>query len=82
MIAGGNTTIASILLLGTAAFLSSCSSSEEREQRERPDMLEVGEALNCPTDRTPICIERIGRPYSCYCMDEDALKKILEPDKY
>jgi hypothetical protein len=63
-------------------LLASCAAQEPLEFRPRPDMTEVARQLDCPSDTKATCIERIGRPYSCYCMDEDALKKILEPDKY
>lgn len=64
------------------SLLAGCSSKEPLQYRSGVDMNEVAELLNCPSDRTPTCIERIGKPYSCYCMDDDALKMILEPTKY
>ena len=63
-------------------LLVSCAAQDPLEFRPRPDMTEVVRRLDCPSDRTPTCIERVNRPYSCYCMDDDALKKLLEPTRY
>ena len=71
----------SLLMVGIV-LLGGCASQDPLEYRPRPDMEVIKEMLNCPSDRTPICVERIGKPYSCFCMDEDSLRKILEPDKY
>ena len=70
------------LALAAAVVAAACAPVEPLEYRPRPDMQEIAKALNCPSDRTPTCVERINRPYSCFCMDEDALRMILEPDKY
>ena len=71
-----------VVALATAVVATACAPVTPMEERDRPDMLEIAKALNCPSDRTPTCVERINRPYSCFCMDEDALRMILEPDKY
>lgn len=63
-------------------LLASCATQEPLEFRPRPDMTEVAELLDCRSGTKATCIERIGKPYTCYCMDNDALKKILEPTKY
>ena len=63
-------------------LLVSCAAQDPLEFPPRPDMTEVARQLDCPSDRTPTCIERVNRPYSCYCMDDDALKKLLEPPRY
>ena len=68
--------------VAVAVVAAGCAPVTPLEYRPRPDMLEVAKALNCPSDRTPTCVERINKPYSCFCMDEDALRMILEPDKY
>ena len=70
------------ITLAAALVAAGCAPVEPLEYRPRPDMVEIARALNCPSDRTPTCVERINRPYSCFCMDEDALRMILEPDKY
>jgi len=70
------------LAIISVAALSACAAQEPLEYAPRPDMEEVGKLLDCPSDRTPTCVDRPGEPYSCFCMDEDALRKILEPDKY
>jgi hypothetical protein len=64
------------------SLLASCAAQDPLEFRPRPDMTEIAELLDCPSFTKATCIERIGRPYSCYCMDEDALRRILEPDKH
>lgn len=68
-------------LLSTAV-LAACAAQEPLEFMPQPDIEEVAKLLNCPSDRMPTCVQRMGKPYSCYCMDEDALQQILEPDKY
>ena len=68
--------------LAAMVVAAACAPVEPLEYRPRPDMQEIAKGLNCPSDRTPTCVERINRPYSCFCMDEDALRMILEPDKY
>lgn len=71
----------SLAILGIAMIVG-CATQEPVEFRPRPDMAEIEKMLNCPPDRTPVCIERIGKPYSCFCMAEDALRQILEPTRY
>ena len=41
----------------------------------------IEEMLDCPADRTPTCVERMGQPARCFCADRDALRRALEPDK-
>ncbi|NIL93641.1 MAG: hypothetical protein GTO71_04210 [Woeseiaceae bacterium] len=71
-------------LVGAAglALLVGCSSTGPLEFRPRPDIEEIAKQLDCPAGRTPTCIERINKPYSCYCADEIALEMIFEPYKY
>ena len=38
--------------------------------------------LDCPMVTTPVCTERIGQPYYCFCADKDALRRIMEPGEY
>jgi hypothetical protein len=66
----------------TAALLGACASGEPVQQSPRLDMAEVREMLDCPMVTTPVCTERIGQPYYCFCADKDALRRIMEPDKY
>lgn len=72
------------LLLILATILAACASQDQDllEYEPRPDMDEIRELLNCPSDRMPTCIERIGKAITCFCMDEDAMRRILEPEKY
>ncbi len=71
-----------VIALAAAVFAAACAPTEPLEYRPRLDMLEVAKALDCPSDRKPTCVQRINKPYSCFCMDEDALRMILEPDEY
>ena len=71
-----------LVALAAVVVAAACAPTEPLEDRPRPDMLEVAKALDCPSDRTPTCVQRINKPYSCFCMDEDVLRMILEPDKY
>lgn len=63
-------------------LLVSCAAQEPLEFRPRPDMTEVAKLLDCPSGGKATCIERSGKLYSCSCVDDDALRRILEPDKY
>ena len=72
----GTLTVISLFLL------AACAAPDSLEYSPRPDMNEVAKLLDCPSDRTPTCIERVNRPYSCYCMDDDALRELLEPTMY
>jgi len=71
-----------VLAVTSLFLLASCAAQDPLEFRPRPDMDEVARLLDCPSDQTPTCIERVNRPYSCYCMDDDALKKLLDPTRY
>jgi hypothetical protein len=75
-------TVVRTLTVVGLSLLASCAAQDPLEFRPRPDMTEVARQLNCPSSTKATCIERVGRPYACYCMDEDALRKILEPEKY
>ncbi len=75
--------IATVLLaLAGATLLGACAPTEPLNYRPRPDMQEIAKQLDCPMGRTPTCIERINKPYQCYCADEIALEMIFEPYKY
>lgn len=71
-----------VLAVISLFLLAACAAPDSLEYSPRPDMDEVAKLLDCPSDRTPTCLERVNRPYSCYCMDDDALKKLLEPTRY
>jgi len=74
--------VARVLAVISLFLLAGCSSKEPLQYQPRHDMDKIAELLDCPSDRTPTCLERMGKPYSCYCMDDDALKRLLEPTKY
>lgn len=70
------------LILLLFVSLAGCAAPDPLRYPPNPDMQEVARLLNCPIGRTPTCVQRINGPYSCYCADEDALRMILEPDKF
>ena len=69
------TVAASCILL-----LCACAPTETLEFQPRPDMVEVAKQLDCALGRTPTCIERINKPYTCYCADKELLREIMDPD--
>ena len=71
-----------VTLLAGTFLLGACAPTEPLSYQPRPDMQEIAERLDCPIGRTPTCIERINRPYQCYCADEIAMEMIFEPYKY
>lgn len=70
------------LILLLFVSLAGCSTADPLSFPPQPDMQKVAELLNCPIGRTATCVQRIKGPYQCYCADEDALRMVLEPDKY
>lgn len=72
-----------ISLLVCAVILTGCTSSAPVDATlPHLDMAEIRKMLNCPHDLTPVCTERVGKPYHCFCADRGALQQILEPGKY
>ena len=71
-----------LLALAAIIVLGACAPAEPLSYRPRPDMQEIAERLDCPIGRTPTCIERLNKPYQCYCADELAMEMIFEPYKY
>jgi hypothetical protein len=65
-----------------AALLAGCGATPAFERGAEPDMQEVAKLLNCPSFSKATCVAQTSGPYSCFCMDEDAVRAILEPDKY
>lgn len=72
----------SLIAVVPAALLVGCASGEPARPPPRLDMAEIRKMLDCPLDTTPVCTERVGQPYHCFCADRDALRRILEPTKY
>ena len=58
-----------------------CTSRQPAPEPRYPDSETIKALMDCPMDRTPVCLERMGRPYRCFCGDREALQEILEPDK-
>lgn len=69
-------------MLVAVVMLGGCAASGPSAPAPRLDMAEIRQMLDCPLDTSPVCTERIGKPYHCFCADRDALQRILEPDKY
>ena len=71
-----------LLTLVLSTVLAGCAAPDPLRYPPQPDMQEVARLLNCPIGRTATCVQRIKGPYQCYCADEDALRMVLEPDKF
>jgi len=71
-----------VLAVTGLSLLVSCAAQDPLEFSPRPDMTEIARQLDCPSYTKAACMERVGRPYTCYCMDKDIMRMILEPDKY
>ena len=71
-----------LLILLTFAVLGSCAAPDPMSRPPRPDMNEVARMLDCPIGRSAACVERQNGPIRCFCMDEDALREMLEPKDY
>lgn len=68
--------------VATLYSIGGCATREPLPARPELDMLELRRLLDCDSDQAPVCTERIGKPYYCFCADRDALRRIMEPDKY
>ena len=64
------------------ALVAGCAGSDPVPARPELDMSELRQLMNCASDQAPVCTERMGQPYHCFCADRDALRRIMEPDKY
>jgi len=50
---------------------------------EREISLEmIRQMLDCAADRAPVCLEKMGKPYRCFCADRDTMRRALEPDRF
>ena len=67
------------LILGLV-FAGGCAHSDFGNAEYHVDSREKLQKLSCPTDRTPVCIERIGHPTKCFCSHRDDLEALLEPE--
>ncbi len=71
-----------ILAAILVALLAGCASSEYGDAEYNVDSRERLRDLSCPSGETPACIERIGRPTSCFCSSRDVLERLLEDPLY
>jgi hypothetical protein len=62
------------------AFLAGCASADYGNAEYRVDSREELHKLSCPTDKTAVCVQRIGQPTSCFCGHRDDLEALLEPE--
>ncbi len=74
-----------------AVLISSVGCAGPRPDTEDPDLVAfevevtpemIKELLDCPVGSAPLCLERMGEPVRCFCADRDAMRQVLEPDKY
>ncbi len=69
-----------LLAVVCLAFLAGCASANHGDAEYRVDSREELHELSCPTDKTAVCIERIGQPTKCFCSHRDDLEALLEPE--
>ncbi len=62
------------------AFLAGCASANHGNAEYRVDSREELHKLSCPTDKTAVCVHRIGHATSCFCGHRDDLEALLEPE--
>ena len=78
---GKKTAVRSLLMAGIIS-LSACTSQEPNVVEPEINWATIKEVLNCPVSTTPACIERTGKKQSCFCADEDLMRRVMEPTKY
>ena len=65
------------------ALLAGCAlSSEYGEAEYQVDARKEALNLDCASNETPSCIERLGQPARCFCSSRDSLERILEDPLY
>jgi hypothetical protein len=81
--------VSRLLLIAVFMMLAACAAQPPIEEgpelitNEREITLEmIKKMLSCAVDRTPVCLERMGKPYRCFCADTDSMRQVLEPDKF
>jgi hypothetical protein len=57
-----------------------CAHSDLGDAEYQVDSRQELQKLSCPTDKTAVCIERIGQPTRCFCSHRDDLEALLEPE--
>jgi len=70
--------VASAVLLGGCALTPSEDGDAEYHVASREQAIE----LNCASNETPSCMERMGQPTKCFCSSRDDLERILEDPLY
>lgn len=68
------------VLLLSVLLMGACAGHRPGPEPRYASTELIEQAMNCPDHLTPMCLERIGRPYRCVCSDRDELRRILEPD--
>ncbi len=65
------------LILGFV-MIGGCAHSQYGDAEYNMESREKLQHMVCPTDRTPVCIQRIGQPTGCFCSHRDDLEALLE----
>jgi len=73
-----------ILAVVLMALLGGCAltPSEDGEAKYHVASREEAIDLNCASNETPSCMERMGQPTKCFCSSRDDLERILEDPLY
>ena len=71
-----------VIALATAIVATACAPVTPLEDRDQPNMVEVAKVLNCSAGLKATCVARYNKSFKCFCMDDDAVRMLLEPDKY
>lgn len=67
-----------MVLLGGCALTPSEDGDAKYHVASREEAID----MNCASDETPSCMERMGQPTKCFCSSRDDLERILEDPLY
>ena len=67
-------------LMLSVVMTGGCAHSDSGNAEYHVDSREELQKVSCPTDKTAVCIERIGQPIKCFCSHRDDLEALLEPE--
>ena len=66
-----------VIAAGLMLF-AGCASPQSGDAEYKLDDREELQNLSCPSDRTPVCIQRINQPTRCFCSSRDSLERVLD----